>query len=77
MGFEEEDLTFREGRDTELLFLRKEAETTDDVYVTILLFEVGEFYTYINDTGRNFSQDIINMVNDIDVPAEGNNTSSV
>ena len=77
MGFEEEDLTFRESRDPELLFLRKEAETTDDVYVTILLFEVGEFYTYINDTGRNFSQDIIDMVNDIDVPAEGNNTSSV
>ena len=69
MGFAEEDQSYREGRDRDDLFLQKE-ETTEDVMVRIRLLSVAEFRTYVNTSGRVFTPEILNRVDQIDVPAE-------
>ena len=70
VGFEEQDITFREGRDRDLIFLQKDP-TPNDVLVRILLLEVGEFQAYRNRTGRVFSQEILDIIDAIEVPATG------
>ena len=70
VGFEQRDDSFREGRDIDRLFLRK-AVTADDVTVRIRPLSVSEFEELQSTTGRMFSQDILDLVDGIQIPATG------
>ena len=69
MGFAEEDQSYSEGRGGDDLFLQKDV-TSEDVLVTILLLTVSEFDAYVNATGRVFTTDILNRIDQIQVPAQ-------
>ena len=70
VGFEQRDDSFREGRDIDRLFLRK-AVTADSVTVRIRPLSVSQFEELQSTTGRIFSQEILDLISDIQVPATG------
>ena len=43
--------------------------TSEDINVRILLLSVEEFAEYQNMTGRSFSQDVLDVIAEIEVPA--------
>ena len=70
VGFEQIDESFREGRETDSLFLQK-AETPEDVNIRILLFTVSQFEDFRSTTGRGFSQEVLDLIDNIEFPATG------
>lgn len=68
--FEEFDQTFVEGRDSDLLFLRK-PQTDDPVAVTVNLFTVDEFQAFINSSNRTLDDVTITRIEGIEFPATG------